>query len=178
LGAGALFDNGKFQDAEEAFQKFLQQYPDYPMASQAELGVAASLEAQGKTADAVSRYKDFRDRHPQDSRQLQDPAVVQASVALARLYVVQGKPDSASRVYEDILKNGRGDSWTEEAEVERDQLLAKYPELRPKPPAAPAPVTPSALKMNPTPAPSSAPVVSTPVPSPKQTGAVPLTITN
>jgi len=46
-GAAALFDAGKYPDAQTQFQKFLDAHPDSEFSGQAALGVAASLDAQG-----------------------------------------------------------------------------------------------------------------------------------
>ena len=56
-GATALFTTGKYADAQTAFQKFLDTYPDNFLTPQATLGLAASLDALGKTDLAVSAYQ-------------------------------------------------------------------------------------------------------------------------
>ena len=48
-GAAMLFAAGRYADAQTQFQKFLDAYPDSFFAAQAALGVATSLDAQGKT---------------------------------------------------------------------------------------------------------------------------------
>src|SRR5271154_5013049 len=53
-GAAALFTSCKYADAQAQFQKFLDTYPDNSLTPQAALGVAASLDAQGKTDLAIS----------------------------------------------------------------------------------------------------------------------------
>jgi hypothetical protein len=45
-GAAALFNAGKFTDAQAQFQKYLDAHPDGEFSGQAMLGVAASLDAQ------------------------------------------------------------------------------------------------------------------------------------
>ncbi|MDB6019391.1 MAG: Tetratricopeptide 2 repeat protein [Pedosphaera sp.] len=129
LGAGALFESGKFKEAQSEFDKFLQENQESPLTSEAEMGVAASLEAQGKIQEATSKYKEFSDRHP---------GVSQAKSALARLYVEQNKPELAFKLYQDLMATRNNDTWTEEAQVQAAELLAKYPKLR-----EPSPVTAS-----------------------------------
>src|ERR1700691_5166773 len=47
-GAAGSFAAGQYAEAQTEFQKFLDAHPDSQFSSQAALGVAASLEAQGK----------------------------------------------------------------------------------------------------------------------------------
>ncbi|HLX68186.1 MAG TPA: tetratricopeptide repeat protein, partial [Verrucomicrobiae bacterium] len=54
LGASELFAQGKYDEALGQFQRFLQEHGDSPFAGQAALGVAASMEAQGRTQDAIN----------------------------------------------------------------------------------------------------------------------------
>jgi predicted negative regulator of RcsB-dependent stress response len=133
LAGAALFDAGKYPDAEKSFERFLSEYPDNSLAPQAEIGVAASLEAQGKTSDSADKYKDFINHHQGD------PLLPQAKSSLARLCVALNRPDEALRIYQEMRQTRNNDSWTVEAGVQADELLAKYPSLRPPPPP-PAPV--------------------------------------
>ncbi len=137
LAAGASFAAGNFKEAQGQFEKFMLDYPDSPWLSQAQLGEAASLEAQGNSADAIIHYRQFVDRHPQD------PALPQAKSALARLYLDQNKPDQALKLYQELARERNNDSWTMEANVQAEELLAMHPELRPKPVVAPPVVPPS-----------------------------------
>src|SRR6185437_14818532 len=152
LGAGTLFETGKFADAQTQFGRFLSEYPDSPLADQASIGVAASLEAQGKNAEAASRYDDIIKHHPGAS------IIPQAKSALARLDVAQGKFADAAHLYEELMRTGNNDSWTAEAQDQLRELFAKHPELQPKPAAAPTASAPT-IKMTPTPA---KPTASTP----------------
>ncbi len=134
LIAGQLqFEAGKYDVAQGTFQRFLAEHHDYPLASQAAVGIAACLEAQGKTAEAAAKYEEISRRPP-------DSTTIQAQAALARLYTAQGKYEPALRQYAALLQNGGNDSWINEAKVEVQDLLTKHPELRQKlgpPPAAP-----------------------------------------
>src|SRR5437899_646839 len=95
----------------------------------------------------------------------------EAKSALARLYLVQGKPEMALKLYEDLAKGRNNDSWSAEAEIQASELLAKYPNLKPKP--APAPVVaPTVTPGLPVATGTSAPAAS------KATTGIPLTITN
>jgi outer membrane protein assembly factor BamD (BamD/ComL family) len=131
--AAILFEKGQYTDAQANFERFLSQYSDSPMASGALIGIAACMAGEGKTQEAATRYKDFIDRHPDD------PVLSEARSALARLYVALNKPELALRVYEDMVKARSNDSWTEEASLQGQELLRKYPNLRTPPPTAALP---------------------------------------
>jgi predicted negative regulator of RcsB-dependent stress response len=60
--AAALFNAGRYADAQAQFQKFLAGNSTSPLASTAQLGVATSLEAQGKP-EAVSEYQKVVSRY-------------------------------------------------------------------------------------------------------------------
>src|SRR5208282_2216091 len=47
--AALLFEAGQYAEAESQYQQFLNQYPDSIFSGQAALGLAACLDAQGKT---------------------------------------------------------------------------------------------------------------------------------
>ena len=57
LGAGALFTEGKYTEAQTEFNKFLSGYPDSSWAGEAAYGVAASLEALNKRDEALTAYQ-------------------------------------------------------------------------------------------------------------------------
>jgi predicted negative regulator of RcsB-dependent stress response len=152
IAAGILFDAGKFQDAEKRFEQFLGDYSDYPWADQAMVGVASCYEADGKMAEAATRYKDFVDRHPTASM------LPQAKSALARAYLAENKPELALQQYDDLERNRNNDSWTAEAGIQKEELLARFPNLKKQPPS---PVN------------ATAPMIAVPPHAPTTTSAVP-----
>jgi len=133
LAASALFSDGKYPEAEQAFKKFVTDHANSPMVAQANTGIAASLEAQGKTADAIAKYQDVILHYPNENY-----IVSPAKLTLARLYEDQNKPDQALKLYDDLSRSqNQYDPWAGEAKERRETLLAKHPELRPAPAAAP-----------------------------------------
>lgn len=136
IAAGILFDSGKFQEAQKRFEQYLKEYSDYPFADQALIGEDASFEAQGNVAEAATRYKDFIEHHPSAS------TLPQAKSALARVYLAENKPELALQQYEDLERTRNNDSWTAEAGIQKEELLAKYPNLRKLPAAAATPAAP------------------------------------
>ena len=133
LAAGANFTAGKFKDAQNEFEQFLQNNSSSSLVDKAQLGVAASLEAQGQIAQAATRYDDFI-KHNSGN-----PNLAQAKSALARLYLAQNKPDAALKLYEELAQGHGLDSWSQEAPIQAEEILASHPELRPKPIASAAP---------------------------------------
>ena len=131
-GAAALFASGKYADAQTQFQKFLDAYPDNFLAPQAALGVAASLDAQGKTDLAISAYQ-------RAAGQTADPNVVAgAKFALARIDEGQGKLAEASKLYADVARSYPNSSMGNEAGQRAMELKMKLP-AAPAASAAPAP---------------------------------------
>jgi tetratricopeptide (TPR) repeat protein len=166
LAGGVLFDAGKYSEARRQFERFLADYSDYPLADQALIGVAKSYEAEGNLAEATTRYRDFVERHPTDS------AVPDAKSALARVYLAQNKPELALQEYEDLLRSRNNDSWTAEAGIQREELLAKYPALRKQAPApTPSPATTLTLPTAPKAQAPASPITASPkAPAPTPTG--------
>lgn len=132
LAASVLFTDGKYADAQAAFEKFTTDHPNSPLAAQASLGVAASLEGAGKATEAVNKYKDIISRYPADPY-ITNPA----KLTLARLSEQQNKPDEALKYYDELARiQTQYDPWASEARERREVLLAKHPELN-KPAAVP-----------------------------------------
>ncbi len=128
LMAGAsLFVEGKYTEAQGLFERFTREYRDSPFMGQALLGIAACQDAMGKTNDAITAYKDIVDRHPGET------VVPQAKFALARLYELQNKPEQARILFEDVARNDPAGSLGSEAGMRLEELLARHPELAPKP---------------------------------------------
>ena len=72
-------------------------YPDSPWNAQAALGVASSLKAQGKTAEATTKYEDITKRFASS------PIIDEAKLSLARLYE-GSKAEEAFKLYDDLMK--------------------------------------------------------------------------
>ncbi len=118
-GATALFTTGKFADAQVQFQKFLDTHPDGDFSASAALGVAASLEAQGKLDLATGAYQrvinGFTDI----------VAANAAKFALARIYEQQGKYSDALNFYESIARATPGSPLAQEAAMRAMELKTK-----------------------------------------------------
>ena len=99
------------------------------------LGIAASLEAQGKTAEAVTAYKDLTEHRPNDT------SIPQAKFALANLYEQQNKPELAFPLFEDVFRMDPSGPVGSEAGIRAEELKEKHPDLVP-PPSMPTGSTP------------------------------------
>lgn len=135
LGAAAQFEAGKFAEAQAAFQKYLDAHPDGEFSGQAGLGVATSLEAQGKTDLAASAYQRLINTSPDVA------AVSSARFALARIDESLGRLNDALNLYQSVLNNAPGNLLGSEAAMRLVDLKSKLPS------ATPAPATPPKLPL-------------------------------
>jgi TolA-binding protein len=121
--AGDLFTQGKYLEAKTQFERFKREYSDSPFMGEAVLGIAACLDAQGNSRDAIAAYKDFIDHHPTDN------ALPQAKFALARLYQSQNEVELARNLFEDVERTVPYGSMGDEARMRLEELKAKSPKL-------------------------------------------------
>jgi TolA-binding protein len=145
LAAGGLFMEGKYDEARNQFERFNREYSDSSFKGEALLGIAACLDAQSKTNEAVTAYKNLIDRRPADY------VLPQARFALARLYAAQDKPELARTLFEEVERNNPYSSLGSEAGIRLEDLKVKYPNLAT--PVVPMPTNAMPLKV---PAPSNA----------------------
>jgi TolA-binding protein len=139
LAAGGLFVDGKYDEARNQFERFNREYSDSPFKGEALLGIAACLDAQSKTNEAVTAYKNLIDRRPTDY------VLPQARFALARLYEAQNKPELARNLFEEVARNNPYGSLGSEAGIRLEELKIKYPNLAP--PVTPAPTNAMPFKV-------------------------------
>ncbi len=137
-GAAALYEAGKFSDAQAQFQKFLDAHPGNELAAQAALGVAASLDAAGKP-DAT-KYQAVINTS-------MDPAIVSAAkFALGRIAEGQGKLTEALGLFQEAAGANPGSSLGYEAGMHVIALRNKIPAATPAPAPAPAPAATTPAK--------------------------------
>jgi TolA-binding protein len=82
-----LFDAGRFAEAQAQFQKFLTDGAFGPLAATAQLGLAASIEAQGKADLAIAAYQKVVSSDSPNAATVQS-----AKAALARLQKPAAQP--------------------------------------------------------------------------------------
>jgi TolA-binding protein len=136
--ATVLFITGKYADAQTQYQMFLDAYPDNFFTAQATLGLASSLDALGKTDQAISAYQ-------RASNQTSDLNVaVSAKFSLARIDEAQGKLAEAQRLYREVARSYGNTSLGSEAGLRAMDLNDRLP----KAPATPAPVPAASVPFN------------------------------
>lgn len=138
LGAAALFEAGKYSDAQAQFQKFLDAHPDSEFSSQALLGVATSLDAQGKVDLAPAAYQRVINNSSDTA------AVSAAKFGLARIEESQGKLNDALVLFQDVARANPSSVLGSEAAMHLIELRNKLPAPAPAPVIAPAPAATTA----------------------------------
>jgi TolA-binding protein len=132
-GAAMLFEAERYADAQTQFQKFLDAHPDGFFASQAALGVATSLDAQGKTDLAAGAYQ----RVINISSDL--TVANAAKFALAQIDERQNKLSDARNLYEDIVRNNPNSEAGQRAMELKMKLPSAPPATAPAAPFKPNP---------------------------------------
>ena len=123
LAAVKLFEDGKYAESETQFNALLTEYPKTSLITQADLGIAAALDAQNKVADALSAYTRFVSTFPTDA------LAPQAKLAQGRIYESQGKYQEAFTIYRELTKSSS--SYSREAMSRQAYLVQQHPELNP-----------------------------------------------
>jgi predicted negative regulator of RcsB-dependent stress response len=125
-GATALFDMGKYADAQAQFQIFLDAHPDGELSASAALGFAACLEALGKLDLAVGAYQRVVNGFSSDA-----VAANAAKFALARISGQQGKLTDALGFYDSIARSSPGSPLAQEAVMRAVELRTKLVPAQP-----------------------------------------------
>jgi predicted negative regulator of RcsB-dependent stress response len=134
LGAATFFTDGKYADAQKTFEQFLKQYPESQWVPQAHFGIASSLDAQGKTTEAISKYEEIRRRFANE------PIIDEVKLAVARAYEPT-KPEEAHKIYSELVQNNPYSGMGSEAGVRKAELEEKFPRLAPTNPPVMTPPT-------------------------------------
>ena len=144
IAAGISFTDGKYADSQREFSKFLEKHDGSSLQAQAAIGVAASLEAQGKINEAVTKYQELISKYSGEN------VIPPAKLTLARLLETQNKPADALKLYDDLARsNNPYDPWAGEAGERREQLLQKFPNLKPKPAVTSSSIPPASAILAP-----------------------------
>lgn len=150
LEAGTtLFEAGSFADAQAQFQKLLDGHPTGPFAATAELGVAASFEAENKLDQAAATYQRVTAMFSGT------PYAIQAEFGLGRIAEQQNKFSDASSHYENVMRSAVSGSLAQEAAIRDAELKLKMPAAAPK--SAATPLLQPAMQPQPAAKPAAAP---------------------
>lgn len=133
LAAGSFFAEGKYADAKARFEQCLAADPASPTAPTALLGIAACNELGGNLDKAYEGYEQVISIHGGS------PEANQARLALGLLHEQKGRPEQALRLYDELIRAKPPTAWRAEAEMRREQLLRRQPQLAGVLPGAVAP---------------------------------------
>jgi len=123
FAADRLFIEGKPAEARARFEKVLAAKPTGAFAAIAAIGIAACHEAAGEADKALAAYEQVVTLHAST------PEVNQARLALGLLNEQKGRNDQALRLYDEVLRAKPVTVWRMEAEMRREQLLRRHPQL-------------------------------------------------
>jgi len=151
--AGISLDKHDYTAAIADYQKIVQNDAVAPeLRDSAQLGVAASLEANGKTDDAINTYLDVA-RHGAKS-----PYAPFAYMAAARLYEEKGDKDNERRILSEASSLDPDSPFVKQAQMKLNEITGA---ATPLPSASSVPTTISASPAA-SPAPATAPVPASP----------------
>ena len=108
-------------DFDAPFQRFITENPESSFAAQAQYGIAACQEAQGKSDEAAKTYKNLADRFKATGFGLA------ASSGLARILESQGKLAEALPLLEDIARTDPNGILGSEARIRTALIQQKLP---------------------------------------------------
>jgi predicted negative regulator of RcsB-dependent stress response len=145
LAARELFLGGKYPEAQQQFSKFIADHSTHPLAPQANVGIAAAMEAQGNVSGALQQYKKVSVLYASDPS-----VIIPVKLTLGRLSEADNKLDQAISYYKDLASmQDPNDPWVVEAFERLRALVSKHPELNPAPALPAAGSLPSVLTPNP-----------------------------
>ena len=117
LQASALFDEGKYREADAEFEVYIAGNPKSPLRAAAALGQAA-CKASLEEPDAESAYEAIRNHYTGT------PEAVQATLALGRLKMAAKDATKAKELFTVVSTNRISQFWASEA----NKLLRQLPE--------------------------------------------------
>ena len=123
LAATALHTEGKYAEAQAAFDRFQSEYPGSMLIANAAIGSAIALESQGKSNEALTAYAGVYARFPNSG------VVSQAKYAAARLQDAKNSYAEAFKLVDELTKMTNYSGWLSDAEKLREALVSKHPEL-------------------------------------------------
>jgi predicted negative regulator of RcsB-dependent stress response len=123
--ASVLFGDGRYAEAQALFKKILEANHGSPLAAEARMGVAASLEAQNQPGLAETEYRAVETSYPDSSE------VLPAKFALARVLESEGKFGEAADYYQQVMRTPLAGSLASEAAQRLQQIQPKLPATKP-----------------------------------------------
>ncbi len=108
LQASALFDEGKFTEADAVFSAYASENPQSPLRSAAALGQAA-CKASLNDPGAASAYETVRNQHAGTAE------AVQATLALGRMAMAKKNVSKARKLFTEVSTNRVSQIWASSA---------------------------------------------------------------
>lgn len=136
LMAGLQAEKSDFAGAEKSFRAFAEKFPKHPLAPNALMGAAATLESRGLLDQARATYQDAAARY-----QNSYTAPI-ALLAEATVLKMQRKVADASHVYENLIATYPKSDSSQEATQELRRIRSLPPAGAAPAPALPAPAEP------------------------------------
>jgi len=113
------YEAGKYEEARDAFRRYLEEYAGGPLGAAATLGKAYAEEAKGDLAEAektlgaaVAAYKT-------------DPMLGELQMTLARIYEQTKRADEALKLYGQVIEKYPQSQWARQATERMGQLKGK-----------------------------------------------------
>lgn len=120
--ARAYYDDEKFDLASEAFKAFLKENKKHALVNEARLGLATSLEAEGKFDEALTAYEAV-------SGDAGNPMWVQAQFGKARAIALNGDKIAAAKYLDDLLPQLKDPEAADIIQGQKD-LIARFDGFR------------------------------------------------
>jgi tetratricopeptide (TPR) repeat protein len=142
LRAGTVyFGDGNYAKAREQFDAYLRNFGATAQVKDAVFGLAVCLDAENKSAEAITKYKDFITTYGAD------PVADMARFNLVRLYEQSNQPQLALEILTKMVgtpaPNQPPSQASQEAQAKIRAIYAKNPALMPAPVTAAPTVRPA-----------------------------------
>lgn len=110
--ANTLYRDGEYAKAIDAYQSFIDKFPEHTMGVAAKLSILISQEAAGHLEEALTAAGDFISANPDHF------LLPQAHFARARCLAGLGRLQDAKNIYEEFIVANPDSEWTPQAESE------------------------------------------------------------
>lgn len=124
-GALTLFEAGNYADAQKQFGDLASRRSGSAIATLAQLGLAASLEAQNKLDEALNAYRAAANAASGSAE------AIAAKFSQGRILELQGKLTEAMAVYQEVARSQLAGSLASEAGQRMALMQAKLPATKP-----------------------------------------------
>jgi tetratricopeptide (TPR) repeat protein len=124
------FDSGRFDEAEQAYKRFIQGFPQHALIPQARYALAVIAESRGQHGEASQLYQNFAQQYGTS------PLMPATRVGLARCAETLGQTEQAIQLYQDAMAAASGaptqqSFWGEIASSRHAILTRDKPKVAP-----------------------------------------------